>query len=346
MDSIVKKPFARPLIEPTMDKSISANDTNGYLQSIHDKREKQTPTRSESTERAYLRRATSLIATIEAATGERTPSSIHQWLLVKNKTIRPSTLRLYRSALLFYMGSIDCGYSDEGELKSTMDLIREIRPTKTINAPAKTSSSKLKTIKEKQLLHLVVEMQASKFKWDAIAADVLLGTIVTGLRPIEWEGAQILPCDGNSKQEADEIILLVQNAKATNGRSCGDTRTLVIPNQAGAEFVLKTICHRDSQKACGISFGSFIKQTSRALARSWKKIYGSEPSASLYTARHQFSANAKNLYPRTVVALLLGHVSEETASVHYGKRRSGWCIYKDTEKDVDKPKFFFTPKNL
>lgn len=45
----------------------------------------------------------------------------------------------------------------------------------------------------------------------------------------------------------------------------------------------------------------------------------------LYTARHQFSANAKSSdgLTRTEIAALMGHASIYTAGEHYGKRRSG-----------------------
>ena len=48
-------------------------------------------------------------------------------------------------------------------------------------------------------------------------------------------------------------------------------------------------------------------------------------NVTLYTARHQFSANAKSSdgLTRTEIAALMGHASIYTAGEHYGKRRSG-----------------------
>jgi len=45
---------------------------------------------------------------------------------------------------------------------------------------------------------------------------------------------------------------------------------------------------------------------------------------SLYSARHQFAANAKfNGLPLEHIAALMGHASIETATAHYGRRSAG-----------------------
>lgn len=54
----------------------------------------------------------------------------------------------------------------------------------------------------------------------------------------------------------------------------------------------------------------------------------------LYTARHQFSANMKNILSKDQVADLMGHSSNETAGLHYGKKRSGHLAYKEANKEM------------
>ena len=48
---------------------------------------------------------------------------------------------------------------------------------------------------------------------------------------------------------------------------------------------------------------------------------------SLYSLRHQFSANAKmSGFTREEIAALMGHVVDDTATVHYAKKRSGHSV--------------------
>jgi hypothetical protein len=45
---------------------------------------------------------------------------------------------------------------------------------------------------------------------------------------------------------------------------------------------------------------------------------------SLFSLRHQFIANMKTIYRPAEVAALVGHISEDEAVEHYGKRRAAW----------------------
>lgn len=318
--------FAEPVLKRTPHFEDSKGVGEAFLAGLNDRRGEVIITREASTEHAYLHRARNLLFTIERETGEATPTAIFQWLLAKSKEIAPSTLRQYRSALLFYMSTLGETIPVESrtDMANAIEAIRKIQTGGAITIK-RTSSRKLRTIKERQLAYLIAELRTSPHKWDHIAADVFLASLATGLRPCEWEKAEIIE-DGEDGYAG--VTLLVQNAKNTNGRSTGQTRTLRIPNDAGAGFVRNVLAHLLTQSGKGISFKSFVEQTSRALTRTWKKISNKSQNVSLYTARHQFSANAKNLYSKAAVAILLGHCSEETAGFHYGKKRSGWPRYK------------------
>ena len=47
----------------------------------------------------------------------------------------------------------------------------------------------------------------------------------------------------------------------------------------------------------------------------------------LYSGRHQFSADMKNTLSKKEIAALMGHGTDDTATVHYGKKRYG--TYKE-----------------
>src|SRR3546814_8562436 len=60
-----------------------------------------------------------------------------------------------------------------------------------------------------------------------------------------------------------------------------------------------------------------LYKANRALWPRASRIY------SLYSARHQFGANAKQKLSREEVAALMGHITIDTAARHYGRRRVG-----------------------
>lgn len=179
----VKIPFAEALLIATPEFADSASNAEAFLNDLSNRRGEITITRIEQTERAYLHRAKNLLFTIERETGDVTPLAIYQWLLAKSKEIMPATLRQYRSALLFYMQTISETSPNENnaEMSAAMDAIRKIPSVKTIRVK-RTSARKLRTIKERPLAHLITELRTtSPSKWDAIAADVFLGSLASGL---------------------------------------------------------------------------------------------------------------------------------------------------------------------
>lgn len=275
-----KIPFAEPVAISIPEFANPGADQMALVGEHNNNHGGIITTRIEQTERAYLHRARNLLFTIERETGESTPTAIFQWLLAKSKEIAPSTLRQYRSALLYYMSihSETIPVENQSDLVNAVDSIRKIQTGGAIQIK-RTSARKLRTIKERPLAHLIVELLTSRNKWDAIAADVFLASLATGLRPCEWKKAEIIEC---KEIGFSGINLTVQNAKNTNGRATGQTRTLRIPNDSGAEFVRSTILHLIGQAEAGISFKSFIKQTSNALTRAWKKTSNSTQNVSLY----------------------------------------------------------------
>lgn len=75
-----------------------------------------------------------------------------------------------------------------------------------------------------------------------------------------------------------------------------------------------------------IGFETFYKNCRKVLLKITTKIWPTKGATrpTLYSGRHQFSANMKaaGLRPAELGALM-GHATEITSQVHYGKRKEG-----------------------
>jgi len=141
------------------------------------------------------------------------------------------------------------------------------------------------------------------------AAIWLLATVAVGLRPCEWACAHL-----------DEHLLHVKNAKNTDGRSFGETRSLIVESEATRRIVslqLAQVVMRPDWKTLHKSCYAAVHRAARALWPSRLKLPG------IYTGRHTFCASAKVHFSRIEVAALMGHGSIESASRHYAPRWSG-----------------------
>ena len=148
-----------------------------------------------------------------------------------------------------------------------------------------------------------------------------------GLRPVEWKGARFIYL------EDGELALEVPNAKNSYGRAFGPTRTLIVDEE-----------HLKSIDPLTLESALWLTENARPLEdEDYQKILGGAEeqmrivlrrcgtpcklrngNITLYTARHQFSANAKSDgLTKEEIAALMGHASIDTAGLHYGKRRSG-----------------------
>lgn len=113
-------------------------------------------------------------------------------------------------------------------------------------------------------------------------------------------------------------MLIVQNAKATNGRGNGKERRLPLTERQ-ARMVQAVIAFMRK-----LPVGAKWHDSARVAFRAVRILLYPKSPYSLYTARHQFSANLKAQRSRREVADAMGHKSERTAEVHYGKRQSAW----------------------
>lgn len=268
-------------------------------------------TRTQSTEDRYIDLSKKLLASLEKSAGhewEDNPASIIEWCEEKKTTISKSTWRQYRAALHFFL--------ETNKYHELAKKILAIDQSECVKKSEKGPAKKLKKLPEADIVAIIDYMSDRKRKNgshldNAIVAWLVSGS-VTGLRPVEWRDAYL-----------EGRVLHVVNAKNTNGRACGNTRSLDLRNLDSKRFsivieMLNIVSKQDD-------FEKFYKACALHLYRMGKKIWPKRKQLpSLYSARHQFSADSKALELSSIeIAALMGHLSDETASLHYAKKRTG-----------------------
>lgn len=294
------------------------------------------PTKTPETKTKYLERVKQLINRYKKE------SEYHhdidyidmiEWLIILVTTKKPSTKRQYYNAMRFYF-EVNGLYAEIEYLNTTEkfssynDWVKKNHKT-----PKSTSSKKRKSVSRVELKKLK-ETHRPKNYWERVAMTKFLATILTGLRPCEWETAKLIRIHRSNIKDLPDIalpILRVKNAKHTNGRSHGEYRHLSL-----AEFPPPYI---DTIKRCidnvrlrnyqnwkqEISYSEYQEKCSDAFSRIYRRAYPRRKTTiALYSARHQFIADCKfsgmSLFD---IAALAGHGSNETATEHYGRKRSG-----------------------
>jgi hypothetical protein len=72
---------------------------------------------------------------------------------------------------------------------------------------------------------------------------------------------------------------------------------------------------------------------SRIVRKRWPNR---DSHITLYSLRHQFSANAKaSGFTRLEIAAMMGHAVDDTAVVHYGRKRSGFDLVRISPDPAD-----------
>jgi len=133
----------------------------------------------------------------------------------------------------------------------------------------------------------------------------LHANILLGLRPIEWVGAAMKPVSAPDDAGTAQFLVTVPNAKTTNGRGTGPTREFTIALTTEQAEIIST----HLEVVAGVVGGAlgdreqslklwrhFEGRCNRMLSSTCEALW---PEAlrkryTLYSARHQFSANQKS----------------------------------------------------
>ncbi|WP_053764602.1 site-specific integrase [Leptospirillum ferriphilum] len=270
--------------------------------------------RTRSTTEIYRKEGLRLLRRHRMETGHENLEGFVDWLIRRKEGIRKNTWYTYKQAglqILDELGRSDDKHRLESEgsdgCRAGREKIRRGLSDREIDRlwnKAKDSPSRIRA-----------------WLW------VVAGR-ATGLRPSEWEHAELTDGPGGP-------VLVVRNAKHTNGRGNGETRRIDLsdivhlatytdsphPNQAW-EAIKSHLANVVREKEKPDGFRRYKKACRNALYRLTKEA--GVGGANLYAARHQFAADAKRAnLSQSEVAALMGHSSAETATTHYGRRIQG-----------------------
>ncbi|TAM50789.1 MAG: site-specific integrase [Nevskiaceae bacterium] len=269
--------------------------------------------RTAETERAYLDRADLLMKRYVRESGDiQSIAGYVDWLQEKTQHLRPATSALYRAA---------SAYTFEARgMPDVAQQIREIRWGTRDDIPSATSSEKAHGIRvstQRKVLNVLSQNDTEASRFVALWSTV---SLYLGLRPCEYETAIF------STAEDGTGTVTVHNAKATNGRGNGRSRTLVMPaeHRAVTEACQDFFSQLQARMRNGESFKHIYLAASTTLRRAVKhaKLKGKSPT--LYTFRHQFAANLRRSHrDLDEIAALMGHLSDQTNLKYYGSRGIG-----------------------
>lgn len=323
-----KKPFARPLSRKASSSVCNQSSAAKFLSQLPNPKEVTSQARSNSTFAKYLHRVKNyLLPKIIEQEDNDSPESIYSWLSIKSFEVKPSTFRQYRAALICHLENVreKARPQDKDVINIAISNMKEMKPQPKTDSPKKTSSMKRKYIKEHEMAFLLSSLSASRGIWARAAALYIRANIQAGLRPSEWFNVKL-----NEDKVFGDTIMTIENAKNTNYRSTGSHRYILIPKEMDIEYIKGYLILLQKIQENKLYTPDLINRSiAKIIARYSLKLFGKEIHITPYTIRHQFSANAKNLYSKEEIAMLQGHRSSDTSGLHYGKRRSGFQSFKE-----------------
>ena len=187
----------------------------------------------------------------------------------------------------------------------------------------KTSSRRKKICKPEDVQKIEDYLSSRAHLWGEPLIIWLWAAIGTGLRPNEWQTAEL------TEREDGRLILSSENFKYSEERSFGPRREIDITDMPSR---IKACIRVHLQNVMNVKNGKpgeaekFYKGCSALLLLLNQKLWPRRRSnINLYTGRHQFSSNAKADPNVSDVqrAALMGHKTTRTSRERYGKARAG-----------------------
>lgn len=315
-------------------------------------------TRIEKTEAKYIERAKGIVSKYEKVKGKSFAQDIpsfcaHLISLTTGKT--QSNLRQIKASCAYY-----------ARVHGFVDLSKAICELPTAQATSKskgnnTSSQKKKYIsfEDEQKIHnyILTEIKSDDgcSYWNKPVFVFFKAGLAVGLRPIEWQSSEILDEPVDECEGLEAPILKVKNGKSTNGRSYGEFRYIGLAplkpqDIAMIKEALYLAKHTKNSIGDSLTWEDYYSGISGRMYNITKKLFPrSKKRPTLYSCRHQNIANLKNAgYSLIEIACLSGHLTDVTASEHYGKRRFGnktTNLPEANPKDLGKIKKMFGIKS-
>jgi len=284
--------------------------------------EPEKQTRTAETEGYYHKIATQLLRRYERETRQAwkaNPVDAARWLREAIESRARSTHRKYVVALRWFL--FEYGYNEAAQ------IIDEAQ----CKGPRKNSTV-MHHLPRPDLDQLVGICLQKKGKYDELIGQWMVANYIVGLRPCEWERVRF-GHDGRG-----EKVLVVENAKTTNGRGLGKTRTLLLEDLAKHEIeAIGTLIQRirETMRVENLGFDRLQQRCSERLHVLTRKLWPRRKKfPTLYSCRHQLTRDLRSsgVEPQMISALL-GHSSDYTAPVYYG--RAGRASGRSSHVGVD-----------
>lgn len=281
------------------------------------------PTRIDRTEQRYRRRTRNLVAQCRKKLNIPNNEELDYrrfvgWLITQKPNWSRDTWRQYKASVVFFLEKeTEAGNEIASE---AMETLLPVDVTGCVKKTNKTSGAKQKKVPAKDYRAIIKNIQDFGSPWAEDVERWIGASMLTGLRPIEWATAKI-------ETRNNIPALIVQNAKATNGRAHGPTRTILMDGLTDDErLMIATHVQRANQWEQAGQYERFYHGCAATLSRATRRLWPKRTShATLYSMRHQFSANAKaSGFTREEIAALMGHAVDTTATQHYGKKTAGY----------------------
>lgn len=231
------------------------------------------------------------------------------WFCSQNDRWSDSTVRQYKAAIRCELESA----AMLTEVRAGLEARLGAGPKPMTSGPKRTSARKRKSLSVDELLKLDRHLKLSAGRDNWLLRCFLGFGVALFLRPVEFLSARV-----------EGTTLIVENAKATNGRANGkhrkrDISAMGVHNIANLQLFLRRL--RKAATAPG-GWTKLHERLASRLARACEVV--DIDRVSLYTLRHVGMASAKTWMEPHEVAAAAGHGSVRTATSHYAKRRTGW----------------------
>lgn len=280
-------------------------------------------TRTSNTESDYRKRAISLLERHNRETGkdwDLHPHDLLDWLHNFRDGVSAAYWRRTKAALAWYLDTL--GQS------ALSDSVRSVS-TEGCAKAKHTSANKKKSVTDEELGQLTKYLLSPGASEISVASYYFfVSCLLTGMRPVEWSQCDFEVDMDPLTSEVDAITIVVQNAKATNGRAHGKTRTLLFPSTRVTPQEFQALINHwrftERHLAAG-TFATFQRDVGKKIQYAARKLWPRKRRRiTLYSTRHQSMANGKSSgRPRAFIAAMHGHATDRTCGEHYGRKQYG-----------------------
>lgn len=257
--------------------------------------------------------------------GEKiSPMQLVVWLVERMRAcdFRPATWRQYKASILYSLSTIR--HDDNADAYEYLKSL-EYKPHKLVAIPKRTSAKKARQVSFENLEKIFSWLISRNREYYHLTAMWMIASYNTGLRPCEWERAIIVDLDGLP-------YLKAVNAKNTHGRSHGEFRHVPLVHlDSKVQEIIKNFLNalaeiRERENAQ--DFETVKTKVRMIMNRASRSVLDKRyKGVSLYTMRHQFSANAKATLGARHAGALMGHAIDETCTEHYARTQYGQVIH-------------------